>query len=528
MAACLIFGWFALFPSEYEHLGKHIMAGIGFISNIVLWNESGYFDISADAKPLLHLWSLGIEEQFYFFWPICLWLTWKWPKRFFFYVFLFLVSFGSSLSSSYHTEVEAFFSPLTRMWELFIGAFLAYILFYHPRFVEGLNLKNKKVASALSLAGLLLLAGSFFLISKKSAFPGWWALGPTIGASFLILAGEASSLNRFLLSNRIMVGIGLISYPLYLWHWPLLSFANIVGQTSNLFKFILILGSFLLAWCTYEWIEKPFRFGRIKNPMPVLIASAFVLFAFGLLVFHQDGFRFRQNLSNNFEGPGFEHYGKSCSDHDMEIRNMDLCTLPESGDPDVAVFGDSHAWRYFGALAILDPSRKYAMYGKTGGGESVKKVRANDFILAPSIKTIIFTYEQPGTTVNIEEIVAPWISAGKNVIFIFDNPRLPILPKQCDPRRFGPTRYPEKCILSRETEANKISDLRRQARDLESKYLKQFAVIDSLDYLCNETICPYAENNVYLYDDEAHLSREAAHKVSREVLKIIRNFDRPL
>jgi peptidoglycan/LPS O-acetylase OafA/YrhL len=126
LGACLIFGWLALLPDELNQLGKHIAAGAGFVSNLVLWGEAGYFDNAAETKPLLHLWSLGIEEQFYIVWPLLVWLAWK--RKFNFLVlaaFLAFVSFALNIKGIKQDHIAAFYSPLTRFWELLCGALLA-------------------------------------------------------------------------------------------------------------------------------------------------------------------------------------------------------------------------------------------------------------------------------------------------------------------------------------------------------------------------------------------------------------------
>jgi peptidoglycan/LPS O-acetylase OafA/YrhL len=234
LLACLAFGWFWLLSDEYAQLGKHIAAGAGFASNLVLWSEAGYFDNSAETKPLLHLWSLGIEEQFYLVWPLLLWLTWK--LRLNLLTLTVLVALGSyylSIQGIEHDAAATFYSPLTRFGELLSGAFLARIelhrkashaaatlklddwfsrvIYEHPGEADGTTLAN--VASAL---GLLLLAYGVWRMDGEIGCPGKWALVPVLGAALIISAGQKAWINRVLLSNRIAVWIGLISYPLYL------------------------------------------------------------------------------------------------------------------------------------------------------------------------------------------------------------------------------------------------------------------------------------------------------------------------
>lgn len=142
LVACLIFGWFVLLADEYNQLGKHIVAGAGFISNIVFWNEAGYFDNIADTKPLLHLWSLGIEEQFYIVWPLLLWCTWKRKLNLFTITVIFAItSFVLNLKGIKQDAVATFYAPYTRFWELLTGSLLAWVALYKNN--EVANLRNK-------------------------------------------------------------------------------------------------------------------------------------------------------------------------------------------------------------------------------------------------------------------------------------------------------------------------------------------------------------------------------------------------
>ena len=282
LVACLIFGWFALLADEVQQLGKHIAAGAGFISNIVFWNEAGYFDNAADTKPLLHLWSLGIEEQFYIVWPFLLWISWK--RKFNLLTITILVtviSFFLNIKGIRQDAVATFYSPQTRFWELLSGSLLAWLTLYKKNefviiknkiegFLASIACREKQSAdgkilsNALSFVGLSLLVYGFWRISKESSFPGKWALVPVLGTLLLLMGGSKAWINRTILSNKIAVWFGLISFPLYLWHWPLLSFVRIVeSEVPSLnIRIVAVVLSILLAWLTYKLIERPIRFGK--------------------------------------------------------------------------------------------------------------------------------------------------------------------------------------------------------------------------------------------------------------------------
>ena len=174
LAACYAFGWIALLPDEYKQLGKHIAAGMGFVSNFALWNEAGYFDASASSKPLLHLWSLGIEEQFYLVWPLALWCFAKMRRGTLgLIVGVGAISFAINLATVHESPVAAFYSPLSRFWELQLGCLLALLT---SHWEPNRNPMPRKVADSLSIAGAVALGLSVALFDTRLAFPGAWAL----------------------------------------------------------------------------------------------------------------------------------------------------------------------------------------------------------------------------------------------------------------------------------------------------------------------------------------------------------------
>jgi peptidoglycan/LPS O-acetylase OafA/YrhL len=255
LAATIGFGWLILLPAEFRQTGLHVAAGGSFISNLLLWRESGYFDNAAITKPLLHLWSLGIEEQFYALWPLLLWAVYRRGLNFFFLIGLvFMLSMGANLVQASSDATAAFYSPATRFWELMCGGIGAQLVLHR----KGLPHSAKGLAS---LSGALLLLCGFVLIRPQDPFPGWWALLPVAGAFLLIMAGPSTMLNRVVLGNKLAVGIGLISYPLYLWHWPLLSYAYIVNGDKPPFavRAALIASAVALAFLTWRLLELPLR-----------------------------------------------------------------------------------------------------------------------------------------------------------------------------------------------------------------------------------------------------------------------------
>lgn len=311
LVACYAFGWFQLLGDEFALLGKHMAAGAGFVSNLVLWSEAGYFDSAAEAKPLLHLWSLAVEEQFYLLWPFMIILAWRFRLKLpLMIASVIILSFVVSLVSVHSDASAAFYSPLTRFWELSIGSLLAYAGTSLPSPSQGrrwaqLHAVVSPPATAagslwlqnmMSVLGMVLLVAAITCLSNALLFPGWWALPPTLGAFLIIAAGPQAWPNRRILSNRVLVWFGLISYPLYLWHWPLLSFARLIeGEKPGLqVRLGAVALSVALAWLTYRLIERPIRFGKSHRAMAMgLFAALLAIGLIGWITFLRDGFEAR-------------------------------------------------------------------------------------------------------------------------------------------------------------------------------------------------------------------------------------------
>ena len=278
---CLVYGRLILLPGEYEQMGRHVAAGIVFAQNIVFWQESGYFDISALLKPLLHLWSLAVEEQFYIVFPPLLLLFWKkkWPMAVLIWAMLG-ASFAANVAMSYQNRGEVFFLTPFRAWEFLAGSLLAWWHF-GKRHEDG-----APHSGLLSTGGALLLAAGIILIDMRDPFPGWRAMLPVAGSVMLIAAGSQAWVNKKILSSPPLVWIGLISYPLYLFHWPALSFVRIVmGNRTDTIHLAAALGTaFCLSVATYYLIERPVRFAKSQWTVPVLIAAFILVGAVGGVV----------------------------------------------------------------------------------------------------------------------------------------------------------------------------------------------------------------------------------------------------
>ncbi len=278
MAVCIPFAVLWLNPFDLKDFGQSLIAVSTFSSNILFWLESGYFDAAAEHKPLLHTWSLAVEEQFYIFFPVILILFWHHGlKRILIFLsILFIASLASAHFSSANSSAASFYLIPTRVWELLAGSFVAFYL----------NNKNPQqsnlLTEVLSLLGFIMIIFSIIIFNKTTPFPSLYTLIPVIGTVLLILFAVPKTSMHYLLSFKPLVTIGLISYSAYLWHQPIIAFAKhrLFDEVSEVLLINLCIISLTLAWFTWKFIEKPFR-----NQLFLTRKFIFILIAFFISFF---------------------------------------------------------------------------------------------------------------------------------------------------------------------------------------------------------------------------------------------------
>lgn len=583
LTASLAFGWFALLADEYKQLGKHIAAGAGFVSNLVLWSESGYFDSSAEMKPLLHLWSLGIEEQFYIVWPLILWFAWK--RKFNLLtltIIAALVSFTLNIKGIKHHSIATFYSPQTRFWELLSGSVLAWCTLYKKSLFNSYKLRadgwlakivyrepveanGKTLSNAISAVGCLLLIYGFWQITKDVSFPGKWAIIPTLAAVLIIMAGPESWINSKILSNKIVVWFGLISFPLYLWHWPLLVFPRIIMDEGNSTRFglPLIAAAIFLAWLTYKFVEVYFRHGNHSfRKVAMLVACAAAVGTAGFYVYRANGLPARPSVQALAQfGWGNDAKDALCI---KKYGEAEFCRLSKDAKPTVMIIGDSISWQLYFGIAKETAGTGDTVLSLGQGGcagflgfsqrddfkncESVTQKSLNIALNEDSVKTVVLSaypryFSGAEMTINsgldsdtnkkissekefseyteqsFSKIIRALLGKGKQVIFVKNNPSLGFDPRTCVRRLFS-GESDSNCSESRVVFDSSDKKYGEVIDSVLGKYT-QVKLFELSKILCDSENCYAMRDGKMLYRDTYHLSIDGSEYVGSFLYDLI-------
>ena len=520
-----------LLPSAFEDLSSSVVSIAGFVSNIFFWKSTNYFDRSAELKPLLHTWSLAVEEQFYILFPLILAAVWRFGKA----VLASMIALASIVSlviaviGTTRAPAATFYLLPTRAWELGLGALGALYAFNHHEI-------EARAKQAASFAGLALILGATFAYNQKTPFPGLAALAPTLGTLLVIRYATEGTVVQRILSWRPIVLAGLISYSAYLWHVPIFT---LVRHASNQIEIppvvasACIVATFGLAFLTWRFLENPCRFNRVWSRNQVLSAggaSLLCLGAIGVFGVQAEGWqsRLEKRILQGEVGHSafFRHLAATsrvCDqpgvlDGALTYKGWTRCMQTRPGEPTIVLLGDSHVESLFPGLRDQLPHENVAYYQRDaipyeGSAEfapifqALRGKAANPRVVLYSMYYSRREHDLGRLSREVDRVVKHLRQAGRTVILLGDVPAFEIDPEACFFRRIiDPAAMPTGCALSArdfqdqsETYRLALSDV---ARSNEVRY------IDFSDVLCAElnARCSMVAQGRILYRDPHHLN----------------------
>ncbi|MBN9247236.1 MAG: acyltransferase [Hyphomicrobium sp.] len=541
-ACTAVLAYLFLLPGELKHFASSLLATALSVSNFWCFLHSGYFDHAAETQPLFHTWSLGVEEQFYIIFPLLLMAVFKW-RRDWVGAIIWLLFAGSLVLSVVRLEEHpqsTFFLLPTRAWELLTGSIVALGLVPKPA--------SRRESDAAGALGLLAIAIAVFSFTSKTPFPGLAALLPCVGAALVIWGGQGENAPaRLLLTGRPLVFLGLISYSLYLWHWPLIVFANLlnVEMLTGLQKIAVAATSVALAALTWRFIEQPFRRrGADGFTRPAIFWSGGLglgtLAAVSLVLISLHGIpgRFSQQVldladAENDTSP----WRTKC--HAVELAKGkfdDTCVLGDAVPPKTIIYADSHGVEFSFVLGSLAKSRNESVRQITASGcppvadllpngeacaryntEMIAKlVTISPATIIVAANSITWSMEVPERYwQGLRNSLAALSGAGHRVIVLGPIPRLPnhMSAPATVARWTGRGHDPADFKFSqgdrfRDVDAN----LRSIASDVNATY------VPVAPALCRDEQCSAYIEDAVLYFDDNHLSVHGAGIVAKKLL----------
>lgn len=572
LTSSLLAGWFFLFPDELKQLGQHSLYSAFFIQNFLLINELGYFDVSSHYKPLLHLWTLSVEEQYYFIWPFVLFFTIKYKAKPL--IVASMISLASFIANIYYAtdyRDEVFFHSLTRIWELGAGSCLALIQAISKK--RSL-MQSPSVSRASYWAGIILILISAFFLDSKFAYPYWYGLIPTAGTLLVIVARHEHN------TPRLLIGLGKISYPLYLWHWVIISFTYIyIGRTPETSTLIaLVIASIIISYLTMKYIES-IRYSKHNIITPVLASTVLTISITGLVIHNKNGVADRGNLTYldqlNLEFIRTAPKDKDCLSYAEsalgEKSGFHYCKSNSLDDETIiAVIGDSHAHALFPGISEIARKNGYGTillansscpplidfpWGKNPNALASCKENINQIYRIirsdKRIKKVVLTTRGPVyihgrvkgkyTKKSVEESLVTFrdpqnqtyekfylglvkaLAILENTphidesFYILENPELDFLPKEAIPRP-----YDKLGISTQSSEVSRAHYKLRMSRYQELTYkagsmYSKAKVIDVAPYMCAQEKCFTFKNGNSLYADDDHFSTFGAKYIAQRI-----------
>jgi peptidoglycan/LPS O-acetylase OafA/YrhL len=545
-AACVPAALLLMFPYLLEEFGRSLIAVWLFASNILFWRESGYFNPAAEEKPLLHTWSLGVEEQYYLFFPAFI-VLFAFMGRRRLSQLIIVLAIGSLLLAEWgwrNSPNANFYLLPTRAWELFIGALLAFLISKRSNHL----LPVKWGREALAAAGILLIAYSIGAFDSETPFPSLWALVPTAGAALVIAFATIDTLAGRLLSSRPLVVIGLLSYSLYLWHQPLFAFARVRGEPTVAIYWTLIAGTGLLSWLSWRYVETPMRnrsFLTQRTVFGASFAATLIFVAIGAALVVADGFPSRlsseqKKLLSWQSYPRGQFYREGACflrDNRPHTDFSPTCLIDSaSSGSDIVIWGDSHAAHLYPGLASHGaPVSQFT----TGGcppvlnyaiGNLPNCKNTNDYVFskieARASGTVILAanwrayFSRAAFREALDAELRRFSAMNVRFVLIGPAPQWPPTLPQTAARHSSNGRFP---AYMRAGGLPEVRQIEAKLRAVASKHNIQY--VSLLDHLCKHEQCRAAADdsgNVPMSWDRAHLTKQGSEIVADLLLGEIR------
>jgi peptidoglycan/LPS O-acetylase OafA/YrhL len=525
------FAWGLLRPYSIAEMGNSMVAVATFTSNIFFWQEIDYFASVSELKPLLHTWSLAVEEQFYLLFPLFLLLLWRLGKSTI--VSILLMTFIGSLLiahwGSYHKPIAAFYLLPTRGWELLLGVFTAFYLQKRP-IASTVSVWNH----LLGLLGIILIGVAVFYYDEVTPFPGGYALLPTLGTALIILFANRETLVGKVLSVKPLVGLGLISYSAYLWHQPLFAFMRHIknGDFENTLVLILVMTTLLLSFLSWRFIEQPFRNKTVGRKRFIYTAVIFWLLIIILGVIGSKTHWFRA------ASPVIQHKGwMSCP---AEKINDGVCELGNREAKDkIVAYGDSHLGHVVRQLVdqlgndyAIDVISTYSCfmgeslrYNDIGDRDACDKMVGKlETYKATNPVAVITSQRWHGYQIIDEEGIEAAINDRMNA-FGMNPEHLIILgstaniPFECEMAKYRPMLPPADCPQNIKTKlwSQTFIDTTRVMNTPDHVHF-----VYPYSHICPNDECTVIKDHVAYYMDQHHLSFEGSESVVKEISDIVR------
>lgn len=534
MLCCIPFAWLILLPYDLRDFFESIFAIPVFMVNHLFLNESGYFSSPAENKPLLNTWSLSVEEQYYLIFPLILSYLLRTKIKLapvFVIAILIVLSFSLSVWYTKYKPDLAYFTLPTRAWEFLIGAAAVFIN------IDKFNFSHsKKIKNMFSMIGLSLILGVTLFYDKNTAFPGLNALFPVLGAILIILFANEQTLVGRILTSKIFVGIGLISYSAYLWHQPVFAFYRYqtIGEPNNVILISLIAIVFIISFLSWKYIENYFRNKRNFSRKAIFVLSSIGILFFisiGLIGHFTDPLkiatmRFNEEKLATIRSVAHSPYRNQCH---FEQSDKSLSKTPCTyfgGEISVAVVGNSHATELAYSLAIkLQPMNigvvHHTMSGCTHNYKIKEEVgsvcgRWHEKVFQmimdnKSIKTVILSYRNEKSLteekyrISLAKFANELVGAGRRVILVLQAP-MPLM----HINQHLSSAMPD---LSGSIASRKLSDWRvmyASSADLLKLLRKDIQIVDPSNLFCDNDYCYVTKNGVALFFDDDHISLSGA------------------